>query len=701
VPASSIIWGNDRLEVEVSTGDDIPVRLLRAAPPGSATHRRGPVQPLVEIVALGHGHASANLRNTATAIGTRLRYAGHTESAADGWRVLEIVQRDPVTRVVATTTLRVPDTAAALQCVTSVRNEGDDPLALQAVTSVAVGDPLGPRAPHELEVFEGHSDWLGENRWERTPLASQSGLPHLDLGAHQRQDARGARALVSQSTWSSGQRVPAGLLAVRGDGPAVAWQVEHNGAWRAEIAERVGDGQATEVVLALLGPTDLDHQWLHVLAPGDAFTSVPVALAFAEQGWQEAAAEMTAYRRALRGGAAGVPPSVAPVVFNDYMNTLMGDPTSEKLKPLIDAAAAAGAEYFCIDAGWYDDDGDWWDSVGEWEPSTRRFPDGGLAAVLDRIRAAGLVPGLWLEPEVIGWRSAVAARLPHAAFLQRGGQRILQHGRYLLDLRHPDAVKHLDAVVDRLVGEMGVGYLKLDYNITPGAGTDRDADSAGAGLLAHNRAHLAWLDDVLGRHPHLLVENCASGGMRADYALLSRLHLQSTSDQQNPLRYPPVAVSALMSILPEQAANWAYPQPDMSAEEMAFTLVTGLSGRLYLSGRLDGMTERQLGLVREAVALARETRGHLASAVPRWPLALPGWDDTWTASALTAPDRTLVAVWYRGSGPGEVTLPAPPGELDVAFPRGGAPWDIERVDAGTLRLRAPAGPQARLISITP
>src|SRR5690606_32573638 len=193
----------------------------------------------------------------------------------------------------------------------------------------------------------------------------------------------------------------------------------------------------------------------------------------------------------------------------DYMNTLMGDPTSEKLYPLIDAAAAVGAEYFCIDAGWYDDDGDWWDSVGEWEPSTTRFPDGGLPAVLDRIRQAGMVPGLWLEPEVIGQRSALAARLPHAAFLQRGGRRILEHGRYLLDLRHPDAVKHLDAVVDRLVGDLGVGYLKLDYNITPGAGTDRDADSAGAGLLAHNRAHLAWLDDVLRRHPHLLIENCA------------------------------------------------------------------------------------------------------------------------------------------------------------------------------------------------
>lgn len=102
-----------------------------------------------------------------------------------------------------------------------------------------------------------------------------------------------------------------------------------------------------------------------------------------------------------------------------------------------------------------------------------------------------------------------------------------------------------------------------------------------------------WLDAVLERHPDLVIENCASGAMRADYGLLSRLEIQSTSDQQQPLRYPPIAAGALMAVLPEQAGNWAYPQPSMSQEEIAFTMVTGLSGRLYLSGRIDAMDEHQ------------------------------------------------------------------------------------------------------------
>ena len=56
--------------------------------------------------------------------------------------------------------------------------------------------------------------------------------------------------------------------------------------------------------------------------------------------------------------------TAAPIVFNDYMNTLMADPTAERLSTLIPAAARTGAEVYCIDAGWHSDDTDWWDDVG-------------------------------------------------------------------------------------------------------------------------------------------------------------------------------------------------------------------------------------------------------------------------------------------------------------------------------------------------
>ncbi len=65
------------------------------------------------------------------------------------------------------------------------------------------------------------------------------------------------------------------------------------------------------------------------------------------------------------------------------MNTLKGNPTTERPLPLISAAAAAGAECFCIDAGWYDDRGlaDWWPTA----ITTFLFPIADKAAKVEGI----------------------------------------------------------------------------------------------------------------------------------------------------------------------------------------------------------------------------------------------------------------------------------------------------------------------------
>ena len=689
--------------------DDRPAALVggaRAAEPTDLARRA--VQPLVEVLAVGHGRAAGNLRHTATAIGVRLRVADVADLAPHGTaRTIEVTQEDAETGLRAVTRLEIG--AGAIRATTVVRNGGTAPLHLQAVSSLALSAPVGDRPLESVVSVEGTSEWVGENRWVLVPLAGQTGLVDLDLPRHQHQDGRGAHVVASTGSWSSGFRVPSGVLTTQDGSASLGWQIEHNGAWRLEVSERLTRDDQRALAVVALGPTDIDHHWLRTLEPGEEFDSVPVTVAPVAGDWQAAVAGLTAARRDRHRAVAQSRPgrtdsqARAPfLVFNDYMNTLMGDPTTEKLLPLVDAAARVGAEVFCIDAGWYDDGGDWWDSVGQWEPSTLRFP-GGLHEVTDRIRERGMVPGLWLEPEVVGVRSPLAEQLPDEAFLQRRGRRIVEHDRYLLDLRHPDAVKHLDTVVDRLVDEFGVGYLKLDYNVTPGAGTDRAADSVGHGLLEQNRAQAGWLEGLTRRHPDLMLENCASGAMRADDVLLSRSTLQSTSDQQNALLYPPVAAGALVSILPEQAANWAYPQPEMTLEECVFTLSTGLAGRFYLSGHLDRMDDARLGLVVEAVELARANEDWLHRAYPVWPLGLPGWSDPWVASALTDPSQTLATVWRRG-GADEVVLDLPAGEIDVAFPltQPGTPWQVERLPDGRVRVRVPdadGGPQARVLRV--
>lgn len=131
----------------------------------------------------------------------------------------------------------------------------------------------------------------------------------------------------------------------------------------------------------------------------------------------------------------------------------------------------------------------------------------------------------------MGIRCPLGAQWPEECFFRRHGRRVHDRSRWQLDFRHPRVIAHANEVIDRLVKEYGAGYIKMDYNIEPGIGTEVDAESMGGGLLAHERAYLKWLDDVFARYPELVIENCSSGGLRMDYAMLSRYSIQSTSDQ--------------------------------------------------------------------------------------------------------------------------------------------------------------------------
>ncbi|QYX77220.1 glycoside hydrolase family 36 protein [Streptomyces akebiae] len=764
-------WGHPAIESVFATAMDGTLRLIRLGPSGDTVDPEIAL-PLVELTAFGHGSGWSGPRFTGTAFGARLQYRGHRGDvgagvgAGDGdgdgdgdWARLTVELHDPATGLTAFVELSSPAGVAVLRSRVRLRNDGAEPLVVQSVSSLVLG---GLPSPDLLDVHRARNDWLAECRWYAEPLRAT--VADISVEAHQH-DSRAALALTGRGSWPSDGHLAMGALTERGggrDGNAVAergggrsegqgrawvWQVESPAGWRWDLGER-----AHGTYVALNGPTDAEHQWRVRLAPGGTFTTVAAALALGTRdggsGLDDAWAALTAYRRAVRRPHPDH--DKLPVVFNDYMNTLMGDPTTAKLLPLIDAAADVGAEYFCIDSGWYDDtvDGGWWDGVGAWLPSSRRFPTGGvdggraaevgaeagasgaaggggaeagvgapadegIRAVLDRIRERGMVPGLWLEPEVVGVRSAVAAELPPEAFFQRDGVRLTEQGRHQLDLRHPAARAHLDKTVDRLVGDWGVGYLKLDYNIVIDPGTTGPDDlSPGAGLLGHAHAYLDWLSDVLDRYPHLVVENCASGGMRMDGATLAVTQLQSTSDQQDPLRYPPIAAAAPTAVPPEQGAVWAYPQPEYEDDLIAFTLGGALLGRIHLSGHLDRMTEHQLTLVREAVDTYKSIRGDLAGAVPFWPLGLPGWTDEWLALGLRAPDGhgpTYLSVWRRG-GAAEVRLPVRhlagtdlPVRMEILHPsaaRADSPtsWDPR---TGELRVAVPRTPGVSLIRLTP
>ncbi|MCP2638149.1 alpha-galactosidase [Microbacterium sp. HD4P20] len=686
-------------QFELTWTEDSPAALRSA----STAHLGSPDIGLVEVFTSGEQRGRTSQAYWRSAVGERLRVrAGWPRVVSDaGETRAVIVQHDPLSGIEVRTTLTAPTGTSAVRVENEVRNTGREPVVVTAVSSATIGFGVSQADLAGFVLGTARSEWLAENRWRETSVREL--LPDISLALHG-QDGRGHVALTSHGAWSSGEHVPAGYLertttdaaadpAANGravGAEALAWQVETSAGWHVDLCQTRSGG-----VLSLLGPTDLEHHFAAELLPGETFTAVPVALAASVHGRDDAIAHLTRYRRWLRGAAQA---QDLPVVYNDFMNTLMGQPTTEALLPLVRRAAEAGAEVFCIDAGWFADPevGDWWSTVGEWREAAARF-EGGLSRVTDEIRRAGMVPGLWLEPEVVGIDSPAAATLPDEAFFQRFGRRVHEDRRYHLDLRHPAARAHLDATIDHLVEAYGIGYLKLDYNINPGAGTERNAASAGEGLLAHSRAFRDWLLRVQERHPSLRIENCSSGAMRADYSLLAVTHLQSTSDQQDFTLYPPIAASAPMSILPEQCGNWAYPARTMSDDETVFTLVTGLSGRLYVSGFLDDLRSEQRTRVAEAIGLHKALRGDLAQSTPFWPLGLPAWDADLVCLGLRGPDDDLIFVWDRDAASRVFTIPGAAG-AEAIFPVGDTAWEFS-LDGDALSVATPAGIGARVLRV--
>lgn len=635
--------------------DDSPVRIVG--------HSAARSQPLVEILDTAHGRRRSGSGYTETEIGARLRYLTHTQEEVLAGIRLRIEQADADSGLVATSIITVFE-HGGINAWTEVFNGGTSTINLEAVSSFAIELDA---TVSSAELLVANSGWLSENRWHSEPLIDR--LSDVDIPFHG-QNPRSRTFESNVGSWSSGDKLPTAVLVT--SAKSVGWQIENNGSWYWELSQR-----HESVALLLFGPTLQEHGWSELLAAGASFRSVPVSIVHVEGREADVFGAMTAHRRTLRRSGQS---ELLPIIYNDFLNTLMGDPTTEKVLPLVRAAAAAGAEVYCLDAGWYDLDGDWWYSVGEWTESPHRFP-GGLREVTDAITGEGMRVGLWLEPEVIGVRSPLAATLPDEAFFHRSGIKVEEHGRYHLDFRHPAARDHMNNVVDRLVNDYGASYLKLDYNITSGLGTDR-LGSAGAGLLGHGRALLGWIEGLTERHPGLLLENCASGAMRADYSMLARTHIQSTSDQQNPLLAAPIIAAALASVLPEQSGNWASPQPDMTDHEIIWTMCSGAAGRLYLSGHLDKLTEQQWLLLSEGVALHKELREHLAEAIPSWPAGLP--DHQSGAYALRLSGKTLdwVTLWLH---PGkQVIIPGlRPGQFSQIYPQGASQLNIEEHSDGT------------------
>ena len=114
--------------------------------------------------------------------------------------------------------------------------------------------------------------------------------------------------------------------------------------------------------------------------------------------------------------------------------------------------------------------------MGDWLDVRPQFPRG-IKPLLDDIRAAGFVPGLWIAPFLVGNRSRLYREHPDWVVHDRqtGGSLAVMtfygefrwHKRseeyYILDTTHPDAFAYLRQVFRTWRHEWGCEYFKTDF----------------------------------------------------------------------------------------------------------------------------------------------------------------------------------------------------------------------------------------------
>jgi len=656
-----IILNESGLHVVIEITDSGDVQLLHfSACPYTESEIKGEEQKpkfrLYEVQLAGENHDGHHgAKHIETLPGKRLTYYSHRLLQNEIGTLLELVSVDPESKLKLTAFLQFYDQLPIARSWCRVDNEGDKPLDLEYVSSFALNG-LGKEGSQswgsKMRIHLPHNSWYGELQWR------DYSLPDLGLSPVNRFTTKRI-SVTNTGSWSSSEYLPMGCLENHETDSSLFWQIEHNGSWHWEMGDhfhRTIDDAGTDeghLYLRISGPTERDNQWFKRLLPGESFESVMVAAGSTYGGLEQASQHLTSYRRVIRREHEDL--QKLPVIFNDFMNCLFGDPTSEKLYPLIDAAAEAGCEVYCIDAGWYAD-GEWWDGVGEWLPSTRRFPEG-IETILSYIRDKGMVPGLWLEIEVMGVNCRLAEKLPDDWFFCRHGKRAIDNGRYQLDFRNADVRAYANSIVDRLVIEYGAGYIKMDYNINIGAGTELGADSFGDGLLGHNRAYLKWMDELFDRYPALVIEHCSSGGMRMDYAMLQRHSITSVTDQTDARKMSVIAAASPTAVTPEQAAIWSYPLENGNAEETIWNMVNAMLLRIHQSGHLANLDDYRKSLIREGISYYKEIRSDITASVPFWPLGMPHFENGWVSFGLSCPGKTYLAVWRLDDEEDEVSLP--------------------------------------------
>ena len=303
------------------------------------------------------------------------------------------------------------------------------------------------------------------------------------------------------------------FFCVRGGQKTVLAAVGWTGEWRACV-------QKSEAGLCLrAGIPDLDFK----LYPKEKIRTASVLLYAAEKSETDA---HNTFKRTIKEHI--VPENVRKEGLPFFLSFWGGASTDFMLRQLDTIRASnAGVTGFWVDAAWYGERGSqtrsefgdgWCRQTGNWQVNEEIHPDG-LVRVFEKAKSCGLRTMLWVEPERCYKESALAKNHPEYCLKENENSEY-----YLLNYADPAVVDYVYDLLSGYIRTLKLDLYRQDFNMDPLGFWNANDEPQRKGI--HQIKHIMGMYELWDRlrktFPHLIIDNCASGGRRLDLETLSR-----------------------------------------------------------------------------------------------------------------------------------------------------------------------------------
>jgi len=177
-------------------------------------------------------------------------------------------------------------------------------------------------------------------------------------------------------------------------------------------------------------------------------------------------------------------------------------------------------DQYWIDAGWYGDCvkiEDWVQQAGNWFINKRIYPNG-FKPISELLHKNGKGFLLWFDCER-AWRNSRLHKEHPEWLIELENNEVL-----LFDLGNPNARQWLTEFISGMITEQGIDTYRQDFNLDPlEYWKKNDApDRQGISEMKHIEGMYLFWDELLRRHPNLIIDNCSSGGRRIELETTKR-----------------------------------------------------------------------------------------------------------------------------------------------------------------------------------